>query len=427
MTRTAPTLTALALLPLLLPAPAQAFEDYASARAALVAAYQAGDHEAALGHARAALSFRPGSPPLLSSVALLQAHLDRPGAALETLLDMADAGVIMDVSGRPEFEPVRTLDGYARLEEQQAALREPRGTYRVAARLDRPDFVPEGIARDPEGNWYLGSIRHAGITRITGAGPETFVADGAHGLGSVFGLRVDADAGLLWVSTAVVAQGAGHDPERLGRSGILRFRLEDGALVDSFWLPADGAEHVLGDLILEGDDRAVTTDSLAGAVLELDTGDGEFRTLIEPGRLTSPQGIVFDEARGVYFIADWGGGLFRFHRPSGGLERVAAPPGTMVYGIDGLYLHDGDLVAVQNLAQPHRVTRIRLDAEGRRVTGQETLARSLPEFDEPTLGTIQGDSFYLNANSHWNRFDTDNRLPDADTLSGPLILEIPLR
>ena len=48
----------------------------------------------------------------------------------------------------------------------------------------------------------------------------------------------------------------------------------------------------------------------------------------------------------------------------------------------------------------------------------------LAEFDEPTLGVVRGDDFYFVANSHWNRFDAENRLPDG--LSGPIILKVRL-
>ncbi|MEJ2258517.1 MAG: hypothetical protein P8X98_16300, partial [Woeseiaceae bacterium] len=43
-------------------------------------------------------------------------------------------------------------------------------------------------------------------------------------------------------------------------------------------------------------------------------------------------------------------------------------------------------------------------------------------FDEPTLGAMRADGFYFVANSHWNRFDQENRLPDG--LSGPIVLKL---
>lgn len=407
-------------------APASEFTSYEEARRALVTAFQAGDHETALRHIDSALAFRPDYPPLVSARARIETALGRHEAALETLLQLAGLGVIEDVSGSEEFEAVRRLPAYCRLMHAQRSLEQPMGEYRVAARLDVPTFVPEGIAVDGRGRFYLGSIRHGRIVRLDGDRVETLVPDGAHGIASVFGLRVDDKEGLLWAATAVVPEGAEADPERIGRSGIFRFRLVDGAFVDAHWLPAGDKRRVLGDLILLGGDLAVTTDSLTGAVYELDAGTGEFTTLLEPGRLASPQGLVHDTSRDVYFIADWSGGLYRFHRTSGELTRLKTPEGVMPYGIDGLYLHDGDLVAVQNMVRPHRVTRFKVSEDGREITGARVVVRALPEFDEPTLGALRDDILYLNANSHWNRFDSDRRLQDGADLDGPAILAIPL-
>ena len=90
----------------------------------------------------------------------------------------------------------------------------------------------------------------------------------------------------------------------------------------------------------------------------------------------------------------------------------------------GLYRHCNELVAIQNGIQPHQVVALALSDDGLSITGSQTLARNLPEFDEPTLGTIVADSFYFVANRHWNSFDRNNNLPGG--LSNPIILKLPL-
>jgi len=89
-----------------------------------------------------------------------------------------------------------------------------------------------------------------------------------------------------------------------------------------------------------------------------------------------------------------------------------------------LYRHGNELIAIQNGIRPHRVVAYRLSDDGVSIEASRTLASNLPEFDEPTLGVVRGDDFYFVANSHWNRFDTENRLPDG--LSGPIILILEL-
>ena len=100
------------------------------------------------------------------------------------------------------------------------------------------------------------------------------------------------------------------------------------------------------------------------------------------------------------------------------------PASVSDYGIDGLYRHGGRLIAIQNGIQPHRVTAFSLSEDGTEIISARILAMNLPEFDEPTLGTVVGDDFYFVANSHWNRFDANNSLPQG--LTGPIVLRIPL-
>ena len=74
--------------------------------------------------------------------------------------------------------------------------------------------------------------------------------------------------------------------------------------------------------------------------------------------------------------------------------------------------------------RPHRVVGLTLSGDGLQVTASRVLARGLEQFDEPTLGVVQGDTFYFVANSHWNRFDREGNLP-AD-LTGPVVMKVSL-
>lgn len=103
-------------------------------------------------------------------------------------------------------------------------------------------------------------------------------------------------------------------------------------------------------------------------------------------------------------------------------RRTAGGPAISDFGIDGLYRYKNELIAIQNGIQPHRVVTFELAPDGLSIVGSRLIASNLPEFDEPTLGTIVGEQLFFVANSHWNRFDQDNNLPDE--LVGPVILSV---
>ena len=182
---------------------------------------------------------------------------------------------------------------------------------------------------------------------------------------------------------------------------------------------------MLGDLVIADSNVLYTTDSLTGAIYRYYIDSNEFEILVERGRLGSPQGLVLDDSAAYLYVADYIGGLYRASLDDGSLIKLQVPSDVTDYGIDGLYRYGSELIVIQNGVRPHRVVALRLGKDGLSISGSRLLASNLEGFDEPTLGTIVGDEFYFVANSHWNRFDAQNQLPDG--LSGPLILRLSLK
>jgi sugar lactone lactonase YvrE len=400
---------------LTLTAAAAVADDYAAARAELVAAYQAQDFAAMVAAAEKSLRARPGYPPARFNLALAYALDGNAGASLDTLEDLLAAGIDFGVPDLEEFASLRALPGWARYEHGIRALREPRGEATVAMQRDDDRFVPEGIAIDAEGAILLGSIRQGTIVR----GED--VLSRRQGHWSVFGMRFHDD-GSLWFASAAVPQLEDVGDAR-GKTGLFRLDTGSGEVTRSAILPQHAEEQVLGDLIIEGD-TIFTTDSLTGAVHRYDIAADAFTTLVEPGTFGSPQGLALDAAGRHLYVADYTGGLYRVALTDGRAERLEVAGPASDYGIDGLYRQGDRLIAIQNGIRPHRVTAFRLSPDGAAIIEARVMAANLPAFDEPTLGAVHGDDFYFVANSHWNRFDRDNRLPDG--LSGPIVLKLSL-
>lgn len=392
-------------------------DDYGDARAELIAAYQAQDYATMVTAAEKALLARPGHPGAMFNLALANTLNGNPEAALGNFMALVMRDVDFGVSEMDEFAALRELPGWAFYQERVAELNAPVGTATVALRLDEDRYVPEGIAIDKRGNIYLGSIRYGELRR----GED--VLSRRQGHWSVFGMRFHDDGGL-WFASAAVAQleDVGED---LGKTGLFRLDVNTGTVTRAAILPQYAEQQVLGDLVIDGD-TIYTTDSLTGAVYAYDIKANRFKAIVERGVLRSPQGLVLDESGKRLYVADYSTGLYVVTLSTGELEKLQVIDHTPEVGIDGLYRRGDELIAIQNGIRPHRVATFRLMQGGAAevATRGRTLASNLPEFDEPTLGAMQGDDFYFVANSHWNRFDAENRLPDG--LTGPIILELSL-
>ena len=389
--------------------------EYDDARAELIAAYRVQDYPAMVEAARRAVLARPNHPGARFNLALAYALDGQPQQSIDVLDGLLAMGIEFGVDELDEFAAIREHMAWPEHATRLRHLREPTGDAEIAASVDDGNFVPEGIAFDDAGRLYLGSIRKGLLLR------DGEVLSDRQGHWSVFGMRFHED-GSLWFASAAVAQleGVGDD---LGRTGLFRIDPDSGAITRAAILPQHSEQQVLGDLVVHGD-AIFTTDSLTGAVYRYDLDDNEFTAIVSAGEFTSPQGLVLDSTGESLYVADYTRGIYRVPLDGGEPRKLGLPEGTSDYGIDGLYRYDDELVAIQNGIRPHRVVAFELSPDGSAITGSRVLASNLPEFDEPTLGVIRGDDFYFVANSHWNRFDRDNRLPDD--LSGPIVLKLSL-
>jgi len=395
---------------------------YGDARAELVAAYEAQDFEAMQDAARKALLARPNNPGALFNLAYAQILGGDSDGALSTLNSLAGMAVDFGVVGIDEFAPLKMHADWPAYQERVVQLLKPIGEVVVAASVAASNYIPEGIAFDEQGRLLLGSIRYGRILRATES-IELLSDSRTAGHWSVFGMRLDS-AGGLWFASAAVPQYILADDEEPSRSGLFRLNLATNKIDQHTELAAGEQSQVLGDLVIADDDTIYTTDSLTGVLYRYSIAEKEFSVVVDSGEFVSPQGLVLDASGDFLFVADYVGGLFRVRLTDGQVERLKSGDSISTYGIDGLYRHGNELVAIQNGIRPHRVVTFVLSDDGLSITGSRTLARNLPEFDEPTLGTIVGDDFFFIANSHWSRFDRNNNLPDG--LSNPLILKVPL-
>jgi sugar lactone lactonase YvrE len=390
-----------------------------------IKAYQSDNRPLMLSEAQAALALRPRSASLTYLVAAGLAWNGRADEAVTGLETLAGWGLTFQADKEPAFSSLSEDARFHSLTERFQANAQPMGEATVFRGFDDGHFIPEGIAYDPQSDrLYLGSIHQQRIVYLGGDGKVTeLVGPNADGLLSAFGMRLLGDH--LLVATSGMPEG-GADEASIGRAGVLVFSKEDGQAKAAHWLPDDGNKHVLGDLVVLGS-RVYASDSLSGELWQLDLESGAWSVRIEAGRLVSPQGLVLDASGRWLYLADYRRGLLRVatdrDTPA---QAVPVPEAVTLEGIDGLYRHGRDLIAIQNGIRPHRVVRIRLNEDGSRVLSVTPLISNLASFDEPTLGTVVGDRLLLVANSHWPRFDGQGKLPPEDELDGPKILSLTL-
>lgn len=446
-----------------------------------VTADEEGDDAAALAAMRQAVALRPQHPTLLVNQAAMEVRSGHHARARLILAKLARMGVGLDVRAEPAFAPLAGRPDFERTADLLRANREPFGETPLQLRHEMPHYrmpLPEGVAYDPrERHFYLSGVASGQLVRMEwdGDAPEDFhVVE--RGLG-VFGLAFDAERRRLWA--------VGHLPEgrtapteyapfplrsvgppEPGRSALFALdvdRTEVGGIFShgpvSLRCPrariaVPGEQPAaLNDLTVLADGRVIVSDAAGGtlwayrppekglfptAVRSVDAGeevlvpadpdapaDPGLQPYLQGPPLPSPQGLA--QAGKWLYLADYSTGLHRINPTTGARIGLWKPEDLCDLGIDGLIAADDrHLVAIQNGFAPQRILWLTLDEDGRAITDWQVLAAGLPEWNEPTLGTVHDGWLYFVANSHWPEFTDFTKPVPSERLTPPEIRKLRL-
>jgi hypothetical protein len=388
-----------------------------------VAAANAGKYAEAAALYRRVLEQLPRSISSRINLAAALARGGHPGEALEELAVAVEYGVRFN----PADEAWNAIRGDKRFGALEARMQErtaPVVRGSVAFRLDK-QLVPENIAYDPKsGDFFVGSMYKAKIVRIAPDGKATdFIPSRRDGLLSVLGMKVDSSRRELWA----VAGNFGEtppmqfeDPSSAGKGSLFRFNADTGALIRKYSPPSP---TLFNDLVLTPAGEVYVTAGLQGIFRIRAGGEGIEPFIAPPGSFFN--GIAITPDGKTLFAASHFEGVMKIDVATKKYSLLDLPADVALGGIDGLYFHEGSLIAIQNGTDPIRVIRAWLDPRMSRVTRLAVLEQEHPESDIPLTGVIVGDDLYYVARSQLRAFDGKTIWPD-EKLKESIIVKLPL-
>lgn len=389
-------------------------------------AVRAGDYETARRTMEAALDIKPAHPAVLNALLTIALRAERPEDAFSALERMAAAGIAYDPARAEAMLRATDESRFEAVAARLSANAAPAGTAEIAAQIDRPGALIEGVAIDIETDrLFLSSVTGREILMLEPfARDEPVVfADREDGLWSVFGLAVDDRSRLVWAGSAAIEQTPMAEGEA-GGTALFAFDLVTGDLYRRYTI--DGAVQIADFVVRDG--IVYASDSQAPRVYVLDDISGELELLVEDPSFVSLQGVAL--ARGALYVADYAMGIWRIDLGDHSVSLVRAGEDSLI-GIDGLrQTRDGRLLAVRNGTEPHQVMAIDLDREGRAVEQVEVVLRShtamTGDHAEPTLIDPADGRAWLVANAAWGRFPAEGDPPEGEQ-APTIVLEMDLR
>ncbi|MBN2280886.1 MAG: SMP-30/gluconolactonase/LRE family protein [Candidatus Marinimicrobia bacterium] len=409
---------------------AQDIAEYREYHEKAIQAYYAQDKAGWLENNQKALEVLPDCATNIYYAADAFAQNNQPDSALKYLEMAVEFGYGWNSDKDENFKSLNENPEFLKIMVRVKELRKPVNNSSIAFTIAENDLIPEGLAYDPvEECFYLSSLYKCKILKISKEGKVTeFKSEKQDGLRPVTGMKVDEKRRILWVCTEVSGlHYKDADESEIGWSGIFKYDLNSGELIKKYILMEKGVHHLFNDIVITKSGDVYFTDSEARKVFFINHEKDHPETFLENIGLGYPNGIALSADEKYIYVADSGPGINRINLKTKEISFLKTPQNATTIGIDGLYLYNNSLIAVQNgFGEASRVTRFFLNENGDEVIKQEILEMNNPHFIIPTTGAIAGDEFYYIANSQLASFHQDNSIFPDEKLKDVIILKVKL-
>jgi len=353
-------------------------------------AFRSGDLHGAVAALETALSLNPASLSTRYNLACLYALTGRDDESLELLADLAARRVDFGMADDPDLETLRGNPAFQAIVKDVAVRTREKVASEPFVTFEQYGLIPEGIALDPEsGRLFFGSMRTGEIYAVGSDGRVSrFSSVDPQSRLSAVGLAVDSKNGLLWATGSAFELAENSSSESPATSALVGIDLSTGAVRER--IPVADPDDWLNDVLVTADGRLFATGS---ALFRADDSTGRLERIDTSVEVFGSNGIAYVPGQNTLLVASYPVGLYAVDAASGNARLLEPPADTTLYGLDGIYWHDGALIGIQNGANPWRLLRLHLDDGLRRVAGIDILEIG-SEATTPMTGAIDGDAIY---------------------------------
>lgn len=359
------------------------------------------------------------NPYILMNLAKAYANLSSNVEALSLLKELAEKRVVMNLESEPAFNELHGWNEFERIKAKFKTNAIPIDRSDTAFMLSDPHLIPEGMAVDPTGVFYISSLaKEKVVAKKPGQTERDFITSKQDGIWSALGMKVNPATHELWVCSS-----AEFGPDH-GSSGLFAFDMKTRLLKRKVILDGKKEQHLFNDLAFDKENTVYFSDSKAGKLYRLKQ-KGELEELMST--FIYPNGIAVDDRGENLFVADYKG-ITHIHLPTLKSELMRSKDSEWLDGIDGLYFYKGSLVAIQGVGGPEndRIVKMKLDGSHQVVSELQILQTFRSDFQLPTTGTIYNGNFYYIANSYVRNLNRDGSVADSPQPLQTIILKLSL-
>jgi len=392
-----------------------------------MAAYKAKDYPRFYENMKGAHDLRPTHQGILYQLGIASALTNHPKEAIESLKKAILVNADFKLEALADFDAIKEMKEFKGLLALQKEWQSSVVHSEIALTIKDRSLHVEGIEYDAASKtFYLGSIHKRKIVKVTSDGTiSDFCPPSLNGMTSIFGIKVDAKKNLLWACSAPMQEMENYDST--ARSAIFKFELSSGKLIQKYDMPLIAKANVLGDLIIDKKGKIFVSDSQGNTIYTINEKTNKIEPFYTSPDFMNLQGLTLSSDEKNMFIADYMKSIYKLNMKTKELTELASSIDVALKGIDGIYFYENSLIAIQNGVSPLRCVRYYLNKDLNAINKFEIVDRKHPNFNEPTLGVIDGKNFYYIANSQWGGYDDKHHIKPDGQLQDIVVLKALLR
>jgi tetratricopeptide (TPR) repeat protein len=366
-------------------------------RAKAISYYKSSNLDSSIFYFKKALEYRKNNPRLIINLAQLFAMNGNSKTSFNYYEKLLELNIYSELPSELKENP-----RYPEFKKRFEAIFSQKTYSKPFNSIDKGNDIHESVAIDTAYNrLFLSSLLNHSIYVYEAGKKKTFFRTNV----PVMSLKISSE--FLYASYSYLSELKVDRPKQYG---IIKLSLESGQILNDYKYINDQKDHVFGDFILTAN-QIYISDSRQNTIYELNKETGTYSDLGLSERLVSIQGILkFDSE--TFVLADYTDGLYFFTQGKNTLKKIQSKINVSLIGIDGIYQYRNYLLIIQNGIQPNRLTALKL--ENGIIVSSKILAIHKNDINDPTLGHLINDTFYLLANSGWPNLEKDGSIKNKD-------------
>ena len=367
---------------------------------------------------RKADSLRPNHPVIMYNLAIAYSKVNNFEQVANTLEKRFIFNASSEFLEDEDFAEFRKTEYFEKVNNTFLRNTEVKSTSELMFSIEELGFHPEGIAYHKETKRFLFTDVHNGtvVSYDLNGKDRTLVSDIAiQGFWGAFGIKVDPkNAGIIWVTTALLPEFKGFKEVSEGESALLKIDLNSGKILEVYKAETD-IDHIFGELVISKEGVIYVSDSATPHIYKLDPDGEQLSLFFESDILWNLQGLDLSRSEKFLYFSDYILGVYKMDLDSKTITPVLGKNNFITRGTDGLYHSGRKLILLQNGTSPRRVSIIDLkDSDNEVAQKIDILDQNRSSISEPTMGVFVDDEFYFIGNSPWAFYTKENK-PDSET------------